>query len=63
MTASNARPVTPDRNPAEGAALLDAVHAALTRYVAMPTAQAADAVTLWIAATHAQPAWPTPRSW
>lgn len=41
----------------EGAALLDAVHAALTKYVILPTPEAADAVTLWIAATHAQPAW------
>ncbi|SDJ21820.1 Protein of unknown function [Actinokineospora alba] len=40
-----------------GAELLDATHAALTRYVILPTPEAADAVTLWIAATHAQPAW------
>lgn len=52
-------PVTIYPNPAarDGAALLDAVRAALTRYVVLPTPQAADAVTLWIAATHAQPAW------
>jgi hypothetical protein len=37
--------------------LLDAVHGALTRYVVFPTPAAADALTLWIAATHAQPAW------
>lgn len=41
----------------DGAALLDEVHAALIRYVILPSPQAADAVTLWIAATHAQPAW------
>jgi hypothetical protein len=40
-----------------GTELLDAVHAALTKYVVLPSPQAADAVTLWIAATHAQPAW------
>jgi len=40
-----------------GAELLDAVRAALTTYVVLPSPQAADAVTLWIAATHAQPAW------
>lgn len=40
-----------------GAELLDAVRAALTKYVVLPSPQAADAVTLWIAATHAQPAW------
>ncbi|MGI8814882.1 MAG: DUF3631 domain-containing protein [Pseudonocardia sp.] len=43
--------------PVDGAALLDAVRAALIRYVVLPTPYAADAVTLWIAATHAQPAW------
>lgn len=41
----------------DGAAILDAVHAALTRYVVLPSPEAADGVTLWIAATHAQPAW------
>ncbi|MFI0367576.1 DUF3631 domain-containing protein [Actinomadura sp. 1N219] len=47
-----------DQPPIDGAALLDTVHDALTRYVVLPSPQAADAVTLWIAATHAQPAWP-----
>lgn len=41
----------------EGAELLDELRAALVRYVAFPSPEAADAVTLWIAATHAQPAW------
>ncbi|GAA3388095.1 DUF3631 domain-containing protein [Cryptosporangium minutisporangium] len=41
----------------EGARLLDAVHASLTRYVVLPTPEATDAVVLWIAATHGQPAW------
>ncbi|MGW4664049.1 DUF3631 domain-containing protein [Streptosporangium sandarakinum] len=40
-----------------GALLLNALLAALTRYVILPSPEAADAVTLWIAATHAQPAW------
>jgi hypothetical protein len=40
-----------------GAALLDALHEAITRYVILPAAEAIDAVALWIAATHAQPAW------
>src|SRR5215207_8395791 len=44
-------------HPPDGAALLDAVHVALIRYVVLPTTAAADAVVLWIAATHAQPAW------
>jgi hypothetical protein len=41
----------------DGAALLDALHTALTTYVILPSCEAADAVTLWIAASHAQPAW------
>jgi Protein of unknown function (DUF3631) len=40
-----------------GAHLLGELHDALTRYVVLPTAEAADAVVLWIAATHAQEAW------
>jgi hypothetical protein len=40
-----------------GAVLLGELHAALCRYVVLPSPQAADAVTLWIAASHAQPAW------
>jgi Protein of unknown function (DUF3631) len=47
----------PDLRNVDGAALLDAVRHALVRYVVLPTPHAADAVTLWIAATHAQPAW------
>jgi hypothetical protein len=40
-----------------GARLLGQLHAALVRYVAVPTPEAADAIVLWIAATHAVPAW------
>src|SRR5690242_5752333 len=40
-----------------GAELLSQLHAALTRYVVLPSAEAADAIVLWIAATHAAPAW------
>jgi hypothetical protein len=40
-----------------GAPLLGELHAALCRYVVFPSPQAADAVTLWVAASHAQPAW------
>jgi hypothetical protein len=40
-----------------GAALLAQLHAALCRYVVFPSSEAADAVTLWTAASHAQPAW------
>ncbi|WP_338602623.1 DUF3631 domain-containing protein [Saccharopolyspora sp. SCSIO 74807] len=40
-----------------GDALLDELHDALTRYVILPSTHATNAVVLWIAATHAQPAW------
>lgn len=42
-------------NP-DGAELLDDVRDALTKYVVLPDAHAANAVTLWIAATHTLPA-------
>jgi hypothetical protein len=41
----------------DGALLLDEVHQALVRYVAFSSPEAADAVTAWIACTHAQVAW------
>jgi hypothetical protein len=49
-------PAIPTTRP-EGAGLLAELHAALCRYVVLPSPEAADAVTLWIAASHAQPAW------
>ncbi|MGY4648671.1 hypothetical protein [Mycobacterium sp. URHB0021] len=42
---------------ADGAELLDEVLAVLTRYVVLPNTHAAAAVTLWIATTHALPAF------
>jgi hypothetical protein len=45
------------RSAPHGATLLKELHAALCRYVVFPNPHAADAVTLWTAATHAQPAW------
>jgi hypothetical protein len=48
---------TPKPAPVDGAALLDRLHGTLTRYVILPSHEAADAVTLWIAASHAQAAW------
>ncbi len=41
----------------DGAELLDRVHTAIQRYVILPNPEAVVAVTLWIAATHAQNAW------
>jgi hypothetical protein len=51
--------MTPATKPstADGARLLDFTRAALTRYVILPSEQTTDAVVLWIAASHAQPAW------
>jgi Protein of unknown function (DUF3631) len=49
-------PAIPPPHP-QGAAQLGELHAALCRYVVLPSAEAADAVTLWVAASHAQPAW------
>jgi hypothetical protein len=43
--------------PRDGGTLLDAAHAALLRYVVLPSPAAAVATVLWIAASHAQPAW------
>jgi hypothetical protein len=40
-----------------GAILLDRTHAALGRYVWLPSPEAADALTLLNVATHGQPAW------
>ena len=54
---------TPTGPAADGAALLAQLHTALTRYVILPSAEAAVAVALWIAATHAQPPGRTPRAW
>ncbi|GAA2980652.1 DUF3631 domain-containing protein [Actinokineospora diospyrosa] len=47
-------PVEAGQSAAE---LLDSVNSALARYVVLPTLDASYAITLWIAATHAQPAW------
>ncbi|WP_162131292.1 DUF3631 domain-containing protein [Mycolicibacterium chubuense] len=45
------------RDEIDGAELLDDVRAALTKYVVLPDRHAANAVTLWIAATHTLPAF------
>jgi hypothetical protein len=43
--------------PVDAVALLDSLRSALTRFVILPSDATTDAVVLWIAATHAQPAW------
>jgi hypothetical protein len=50
-------PAIPTPSAVDGAGLLSELHNALCRYAVLPSPQAADAVTLWVAATHAQPAW------
>ncbi|MFC5942000.1 DUF3631 domain-containing protein [Micromonospora harpali] len=50
-------PTSTTGQPEDGAAILDQVHACLTRYVILPSPEAVDAVVLWVAATHAQAAW------
>ncbi|MGH3815230.1 MAG: DUF3631 domain-containing protein, partial [Pseudonocardiaceae bacterium] len=45
------------QNPDDGADLLHQVRQTLARYVILPSAEAAVGVVLWIAATHAVPAW------
>jgi hypothetical protein len=54
MSAPN---VPPPPEPENGTHLLDELHDRVTDYVVLPSPETADAVTLWIAATHAQPAW------
>jgi len=56
VTAVDVPPI-PTPQAVDGARLLGELRAAFTRYVVLPSPQAADAVTLWTAATHAQPAW------
>ena len=43
--------------PADGALILAELRAIVTRYVILPSPEAAVAVALWIAATHAQASW------
>jgi hypothetical protein len=50
-------PPIPTPQAVDGAKLLAELRQAFTRYVVLPSPQTADAVTLWTAATHAQPAW------
>ena len=39
------------------AGLLDELRAQIARFVILPSQEALDAITLWVAATHLQPAW------
>ena len=57
MTTQSQPPTGTAPMDVDGAALLDEVAGALSRYVVLPTAEATVGVVLWIAATHAAPAW------
>ncbi|MCN9244502.1 DUF3631 domain-containing protein [Streptomyces sp. RY43-2] len=47
----------PDQQPTHGSELLDELRAQIAKFVILPSPEALDAVTLWVAATHLQPAW------
>jgi hypothetical protein len=53
----NPMPGTTPKHGSDGASILAALHAALTRYVVLPSSESVVAVVLWIAATHALHAW------
>jgi hypothetical protein len=56
-TTDHVQPDLPDDVTEDGGALLDEVYAALSKYVILPSDHAMTGVVLWIAATHAVPAW------
>ncbi|MDT6984471.1 DUF3631 domain-containing protein [Streptomyces lusitanus] len=47
----------PDAEPTHGSKLLDELHGQIAQFVIPPSPEALDAITLWVAATHMQPAW------
>ncbi|MFE1507829.1 DUF3631 domain-containing protein [Streptomyces sp. NPDC058726] len=47
----------PDAEPTHGSELLDELRARIAQFVILPSSEALDAITLWVAATHLQPAW------
>ncbi|WP_433857512.1 DUF3631 domain-containing protein [Streptomyces kronopolitis] len=47
----------PDAEPTAGSKLLDELRAQVAQFVIPPSSEALDAITLWVAATHLQPAW------
>ncbi|GAB4084085.1 DUF3631 domain-containing protein [Myceligenerans cantabricum] len=57
MTTETTTTLVQPEPPTDGASVLDQVRAALTRYVILPDTHATTGVVLWIAATHAMPAW------
>ncbi|MFD5460883.1 DUF3631 domain-containing protein [Streptomyces olivaceus] len=47
----------PDAEPTVGSKALDELRSQIARFVIPPSSEALDAITLWVAATHLQPAW------
>ncbi len=47
----------PDAEPTAGSKLLDELRAQISQFVIPPSPEALDAITLWVVATHLQPAW------
>ncbi|WP_405549874.1 DUF3631 domain-containing protein [Streptomyces microflavus] len=47
----------PDAEPTQGSVLLDELHSQIAHFVIPPSAEALDSITLWVVATHLQPAW------
>ncbi|MEV6005807.1 DUF3631 domain-containing protein [Streptomyces sp. NPDC051976] len=50
-------PTALDWGPGEGSRLLGELRSQIARFVILPSQYALDAATLWVAATHLQPAW------
>ncbi|MEU1053427.1 DUF3631 domain-containing protein [Streptomyces sp. NPDC005876] len=57
VAAEEAETPAPDPEPTVGSLLLDELRAQIAKFVILPTPEALDAVVLWVAATHLQPAW------
>ncbi|MFC8078327.1 DUF3631 domain-containing protein [Streptomyces sp. NPDC057307] len=53
----SAEEAAPDPEPTPGSALLNELRAQIAKFVILPSPEALDAVALWVAATHLQPAW------
>ncbi|MFD9066006.1 DUF3631 domain-containing protein [Kitasatospora purpeofusca] len=56
-TAPDGTDLMPDTEATEGADLLAQLRAQIAKFVILPSGQALDAATLWVAATHLQGSW------
>ncbi|MEU1493677.1 DUF3631 domain-containing protein [Streptomyces sp. NPDC005776] len=54
---SNGLEAIPDAGPTSGSKLLDELRSQIAQFVIPPSSEALDAITLWVVATHLQPAW------